>query len=218
MSPKRLLSKKRSSSGLKPLLDFSSPIPNEDDGSRTRKSAGEGELEVELLSPVEPVFEKQLGQAQSRNEKGKGRAEGSGAPSPLNQSFVVGSPAPSPAKSEAVRIGKQRAADIMKSLIEQDIVKIDSSAGLEEDRSYVIFNPYDNGDRERIVSASSPVRSKIETPAKSAMKSGGTPLRGAAARLEQAKKNGGGRQMSTLEKLGVSSSVSHTFSVINQLI
>lgn len=196
MSPRRMLGKATSSSGIKPLFQFSVPAQDES-ATKKRRVKGTDTLEVEVV-PSTPS--KTLSGTQSMpnlaailaspavNDKGKSRA----APHPLSQSITSTPP------RDPVAVGKRRAADIMLSLIEEQTAPIEAAKANGAHTSDIIINPYDVTTPQSAAPSTPASKASHDTPRKSILRSSvrETPMRGAAAKLEANR----GRPLSTLER------------------
>ncbi len=202
MSPRRMFPENKSN--VKPLFDLESP--NEENTPKKRRVDEEtkgsdvptrnSKIKVNGLSNSasmpDLVHENQNGLSAS-----KGSSKGPytpGRPSPLTAN-------PASPRQDVVAIGKKRAADIMKELIDEEIGTVEET----KEPDYMVINPYDTESSASSPAPSpstprSPIRSS--TPQKSVLRSSlrgkEKPKRGAAAKLEAHRS---GRKLTTLEIL-----------------
>lgn len=183
MSPKRMLGKGTSSSGIKPLFQFNL---DSEESARKKARVEEPEETMEVASTPAPKATissvasmpnlSSFASPSTTTEKGKAPVR----PHPLSQSIVASPGKPRPTAEE---IGRKRAADIMLEMIQQQ------EAVLPKPKSEIILNPYDTSGAS--VPPFSPASTRvIDSPRGSVLRATGrgtTPLRGAAARIANAK-------------------------------
>jgi len=195
MSPRRMLGKATSSSGIKPLFQFSVPAQDES-VTKKRRVDGSGTLDVEVVSTPSKALPSTRSMpnlaastaSPAKTDKGKPR----GAPHPLSQSISSTPP------RDPVAVGKRRAADIMLSLIEEQTAPIKAAQANGAHTSDIIINPYDITTPQSATPSTPASKGSYESPRKSILRSSvrETPMRGAAAKLEANR----GRTLTTLER------------------
>ena len=181
MSPGRVAP---SPSRIEPLFKFASKAS---DGSAKKKQ----KTEESSTAPAPPLPSRGITSSSSMpslssstskpstptaNDNGKSRVDGN-RPHPLSQTVTA-----SVAPSDPVSVGKRRAADIMKELIEEQTAAVEEDMGGSEP---IVINPYDRSPSST-VPAPQPETRVYDSPRKSLLRASvkGTPKRGAAARLE----------------------------------
>ena len=216
MSPRRMLGRPRSSLGLRPLF---APDPEEQEEreesvpKRRRTEEGRVASSSSSTSTTSVVVMSHSTSNASASSSSAATPSRSAEPArqsakslrhPLSQSFTA-EPSPDPSEApepqeplDAVSLGKKRAADIMRTLIREEVGPLDPPP--EE----MIINPYDTP-RSSASERSTPspgsrslgFNSPRHTMLRATLKQ--SPKRGAAAKLEATK--GHGRQLTALEVL-----------------
>lgn len=218
MSPKRMLGK-QSGSGLKPLRHFD-PAAEDSEESAAKKRRVDDSLTSDMdVEPEQSGPKSSLSQtvslpdlasiAASPSALDKGKSKVGPQPHPLRQSTVaITEPAPAPKeKPDYVAKGKQRAANIIRELVEEQLAPAKAAKATGALTSDIVINPYDVSSSR----TSTPPETRVfESPRKSTLRASvrGTPLRGAAAKLEL--------HRSTGSKASTPSPVKSTFSFGNQ--
>lgn len=204
MSPRRMIPKPQS--GRKPLFSLNL---SEDESAPKKRRVEEGGLEIDgdanhqrsrvnglsssVSMPNFATFDQRKSTAMDSEKDNTSKTPG--RPSPLSyQNGVNG-------RQDADAIGKKRAADIMKELIDEEMGPEEAARQPE----YIMINPYDT---DSAASSSVPTPSTPRSPMRSAipqksilrssLRGKETPKRGAAAKLEGHKSR---RKLTTLEIL-----------------
>ena len=192
MSPKRMLGKQRSGTGMKPLFQFE-PSTEESEESATKKRKVEDQvidtniapsLEARPLSSLSQTVSMpdlvSVTNSPARNDKPKSKVES--RPHPLSQSTVPSQES----QPDHVIKGKKRAADIMRELIEEQLAPVEAAKATGALTSDIVINPYDFQAAKPLLPADKRV---YDSPRKSVLRASvrDSPKRGAAAKLELSK-------------------------------
>ncbi|ORY33450.1 hypothetical protein BCR39DRAFT_557135 [Naematelia encephala] len=202
MSPRRMLKKPRGS--LKPLS-----LGTEDEGAALKKRRVErvinGGVSQEDIPPVpslpdgvlnNSVSTPNLSSSLNKEKRQVISVAVPVRPTPFNTPNRSTSSRPDP-----VSVGKKRAADIMKELIEAEIGPLEEGPTSDK-RDFMIINPYDAGTPASSASSTPKPNGQISSPRKSLLRSsikgkGKEAMRGAAAKL--AEHNTPRRKLTVLE-------------------
>lgn len=208
MSPRRMFPKP--ASGLKPLFNLDLSPEGESAYKKRRTEDGEDLHGVSNQS----VLSRSNGFSNSVSMPSLAFPNGTGANLDKSQAHIPERPSfgdqnPVVPRQDAVTVGKKRAADIMKELIDEEIGPNNGASQPD----YMVINPYDT---ESSASPSTPTPSTPRSPMRSAtqrrsvlrssLRGNETSKRGAAAKLEAHRS---GRKLTTLEILQGRRPVSH---------
>lgn len=213
MSPRRMLKEKGSRGGLKPLFNFNTSDADEQTAKK-RKVALDDEPMKESESQVDDDNSGIASMSSSTpiRESSSRSAFPTARPHPLSQSTTAEKKLSSPKpQTDAEAVGKKRAADIMKELIETELGIIPPSPANSnstpaapvvktDDEGFLLINPYDRSPVNAKGSTPQRSPSAFDSPRRSALKSSirKTPARGAAAKLEA---NRSSRPLTPLERI-----------------